>query len=103
MRQRYNWYLPLTKEEADRVWKEGLLTVDTNVLLDLYRYHDQTQKELLGALEAFRGRVWLAHQVAEEFIANRTSVIASAAKTFAEAEKAVDVLQKASQSGIEAL
>jgi len=103
MRQRYDWYVPPNDQEIDRVWRDGILTLDTNVLLDLYRYHEQTRQELLGSLEAFRGRVWLVDQVAEEFISNRTGVIASAAKTFREAEKALETLQKSAQGGVETL
>lgn len=103
MRQRYDWYVPPTDQEIDRVWRDGILTLDTNVLLDLYRYHEQTRQELLGSLAAFKGRLWLAEQVAEEFIANRTGVIASAAKTFKEAEKALETLQKSAQGAVETL
>jgi hypothetical protein len=103
MRAMYDWYLPPKPEEIERVWSTGILTVDTNVLLDLYRYHEQTREQLLISIEAFKGRVWLAHQASEEFIRNRTTVIAGAAKTFKDAAKTVDVLRSAAQTASDTL
>ncbi len=93
MRNRYAWYLRPSGEELDRIWSEGILTVDANVLLDLYRYHERTRESLLGALESFSGRVWLSHQAAEEFFRNRTSVITSASKAYGDANGALVKLE----------
>jgi hypothetical protein len=86
MRQRYNHLLPLSQDALDRVWDDAILTLDANVLLDLYRYHEQTRTGLIQALEQFKGRLWLSHQAAEEFFRNRTTVIANAEKDFDDAE-----------------
>lgn len=81
MRARFSWILPAQEEFLDRAWKEGILTVDANVLLDLYRYHAETRASLLKALEHFKGRIWLSHQSTEEFLRNRSKVISTALRT----------------------
>lgn len=84
MRNKFSWYLTQS-HNIDDVWNNGILTVDANVLLDLYRYHEQTRENLLKAIEVWGGRVWLSHQAAEEFFRNRKKVIVSSEKTFKEA------------------
>jgi len=103
MRKLFAWYFSPTKDETDSVWRDGVLTVDTNVLLDLYRFHDETREQLLKSLEAFKGRTWLAYQVADEFIANRTRVIASTAKTFRDATETLNGIGKSLASTVDTL
>lgn len=82
MKTNYEWYFDPSLAEIKQIWREGTLTVDANVLLDLYRYHAQTQENLLAAIEAFQQRVWISDQAAREFFRNRKAVIASAEKPF---------------------
>ncbi|MBS4050815.1 MAG: hypothetical protein KGZ69_06390 [Methylomonas sp.] len=93
MKQKFNWYFPTSEEEINVIWKNGLLTVDANVLLDLYRYHDSTRNALIGSLKNFDGRLWLSNQASEEFIRNRSNVIVSSEKTFKQAKDEVEKLK----------
>jgi hypothetical protein len=95
MRKKYTWYLVPDESETDQAWTKGTLTVDANVLLDLYRYHEQTRENLLKAIEAWTGRVWLSNQAAEEFFRNRKAVITSAEKTFKDAKATIEDIEKA--------
>jgi hypothetical protein len=85
MKNKFAWYFPLTEEEIKGIWGEAILTVDANVLLDLYRYHENTRKALLDALRKFEGRSWLSHQTAQEFFRNRKKVIVSSVNAYDEA------------------
>lgn len=87
MKNKFNWYFPLSEEEIKVVWSEAILTLDANVLLDLYRYHEDTRNALLKALEKFKGRAWLSHQTAEEFFRNRKKVIFSSVNSYDEASQ----------------
>jgi predicted nucleic acid-binding protein len=53
----------------------GLVVVDTNVLLNLYRYNDQTRDDLLSVLRRLGERLWVPRQVVEEFWRNREAVL----------------------------
>ncbi len=85
MKNQFDWYFTPAKQELDEIWKSGILTVDTNVLLDLYRYHKSTRDSLLSSLQKFEGKKWISRQAAHEFIRNRTKVIVSSGKTFKQA------------------
>jgi len=98
MKNKFDWYLPPSKDELERIWKTGILTVDANVLLDLYRYHESTRKHLLDALESFEGDRWISHQAAYEFFRNRNKVIVSSIESFKDAIKSLDRLQEAANS-----
>ena len=100
MKDLYQWHFPLGPGEINDAWTGGILSVDTNVLLDLYRYHEETRNLLLKALEHFGERTWLTNQVAEEFFRNRNSVIASASSGFTSADKIAEEILR--QTGEEA-
>lgn len=65
MKKEFNWYFKPSKDELDEIWANGLLTVDANLLLDLYRYHEDTRESILGSLEKFEGTLWLSRQASE--------------------------------------
>lgn len=99
MKNKFSWYFPLTDQEVKDVWGQAILTVDANVLLDLYRYHENTRNALIGALRKFDGRSWLSHQTAQEFFRNRKKVIVSSINSYDEAYKNLsDILTGAEDS-----
>jgi hypothetical protein len=63
------------KEEHETFFTEGVIVLDTNVLLDLYRYTPGARGELLAALRLLSHRLWLPYQVGIEFVRQRRSVI----------------------------
>jgi len=94
MKESFKWYFPPSEAEIKEIWKDGILTVDTNVLLDLYRYHQNTRRVLLDSLNGFKGRAWLSYQVADEFFRNRNGVILSATGAFSDAERNISEIKK---------
>lgn len=62
-------------EERATFFTEGLIVLDTNVLLDLYRYTPGARGELLAALRLVSNRLWLPYQVGLEFVRGRRGVI----------------------------
>jgi len=103
MKTEFEWYFSASEEEVGSIWEQGLLTVDANVLLDLYRYHEATRSALVTSLKAFGDRLWLSNQAAEEFIRNRTKVIISSEKTFKQAKEEVEKLRKNLESAVSQL
>ena len=92
IKDKFKWAIPLTSQEIDDIWKKAILTVDTNVLLDLYRYHPKTRDSILKSIAIFKDRLWLSHQVAAEFFRNRTKVISSSRKDFDDGKKIIETL-----------
>jgi hypothetical protein len=95
MRDRFAWYLDAHAADPGSLWDTAFVSVDANVLLDLYRYHADTRDRILEAISSFGDRVWLADQAATEFFRNRKGVIVSSNTTFGDASAAVDKLAKA--------
>jgi hypothetical protein len=70
-------YRVLSSAEISAALKAGIIALDTNVLLNLYRYNDKTVDDLLRVAGAAGDRLYVPHQVLLEFWRNRQSVIAS--------------------------
>lgn len=82
MTRMFKGYTNYTIEEYKNVWENGLIVVDTNVLLNLYRYSDDTRKKMLDIFEQLKKRLWIPYQVGYEFYKNKDNVIAEACKEY---------------------
>lgn len=94
MRSKFSWYFTPSIEEIEKAWKYGVLSVDTNVLLDLYRYHKETRDSLLKSIREFEGSKWLSFQAGSEFFRNRKKVIISSEKSFKTADEEISKFSK---------
>ncbi|MFD4675235.1 PIN-like domain-containing protein [Lentzea sp. NPDC058450] len=59
----------------EQFYRSALIVLDTNVLLDLYRYTPSARDQVLAALELVSARLWLPYQVGLEFVRGRPKVI----------------------------
>lgn len=77
MKKTFKHYLSPNEDEIEQIWKEGLVVLDTNVLLDFYCYGPKTLNSYYDALEAVKAKqnLWLPHQVGLEFHENRIRII----------------------------
>jgi hypothetical protein len=75
MKELFPGYYPLNKDEFDELWKNCVFILDTNSILNLYRYNDETRKDFIETLYKIKNRLWIPHQVGLEFQENRTEVI----------------------------
>ncbi|MER3121690.1 PIN-like domain-containing protein [Bacillus altitudinis] len=62
-------------KDDEKIWEESVIVLDTNVLLNLYRYTKETSDQILGLLHKYSEQLWIPHQVALEYHYNRKSVI----------------------------
>lgn len=83
------YYRPIAVEFSE-LWMHSTVILDTNVLLNLYRYSSETRDSLLNILDALRDRLWVPNQVALEFHKNRLRVINDQAGAYNEIVSAVD-------------
>ncbi|WP_165685488.1 PIN-like domain-containing protein [Streptomyces sp. KO7888] len=89
-------------EDYQRLFGSGLVVVDTNVLLTLYRSNQRTRDDLLNVLERLRERLWVPHQVIAEFWRNREH-ISVLGHHRARAKEVGEALAKAGRSASDAL
>lgn len=77
------FYQPSDHEIYD-AWrdKDSLFIFDTNVLLNLYGYAEQTREDFFGLLESIKTKIWLPFNVALEYQRRRLSVIKNEKSVF---------------------
>ncbi|MER6247637.1 PIN-like domain-containing protein [Streptomyces griseorubiginosus] len=64
-------YRTPVSEDYERLFTSGMVALDTNVLLNLYRSNERTRRDTFSVLERLRERLWIPHQVLSEFWRNR--------------------------------
>lgn len=79
---------------SDKVWQDGVIIFDTNVLLNLYRYNEEARNELIDLMKSYESRLWMPYQVGLEFLANCESVKKWLHRGFEELEVQVDECKK---------
>lgn len=93
----FETYRTVTEEDYRFLLASGLVVLDTNALLNLYRYHAKTREDLLGILTRIKDRLWIPYQAMYEFWQGRSSVIGNHSR---EIEGIIDSLFK-SRSDLE--
>lgn len=93
MKEKFKGYYKLTDKQINQIWGSGFISVDTNVLFNLYRYSDDTRKELFRNLEKYSEKFWLTYHVAYEFHKNRIAVITEQIKIYEETIKNFEKLE----------
>jgi HJR/Mrr/RecB family endonuclease len=68
---------------------EGLVTLDANVLLAMYRVTAGARGQILDVLGRLEGKLWLTHQAALEFNRARTDVVSGRVSKFQEARQSL--------------
>lgn len=82
MRKLFPGYYTPKQVEFEKMWNEGIFVLDTNVLLDLYRYSDETVKELFKVIDLIKDRIWIPYQVSKEYHKNLNTVISGQVKKY---------------------
>jgi hypothetical protein len=91
LRDAFRGYYVPTDEEFKHLWQDGLIVLDTNVLLNLYVYPETERQEVLGVLEKVRDRLWLPHHVGLEYYRRRVDVIRTQLSVFDDVRKILGV------------
>jgi len=87
------WFPPVA-DRARMAIKEGLVVIDTNVLLNLYKYDPDVTHQWFDIFEKLGSRLWIPHQVLVEFWKNRDRLAGHPDNTL----KAASDIRKARQS-----
>lgn len=84
MKDIFPGYNKKNESEIKKIWDNGIICFDANVLLNLYRYSDDTRKALIDLIKKFSSQICLPHQSALEYNRNRYEVIADQEKAYKE-------------------
>ncbi|TGN96000.1 PIN domain-containing protein [Burkholderia sp. USMB20] len=92
LRDQFPGYYQPTKDNLESIWRDATFIVDTNVLLNLYKFPQQARDDLFTVLEKLAGRLWIPFHVALEYQRNRVGVILEENEKF---DSTVKQLEKA--------
>lgn len=70
------------KNINNRIWDNGVIVFDTNVLLNIYEYSQETANNYLLAMEACKDRIWIPNWVIYEFLVQREKIIETQLKSY---------------------
>lgn len=88
----YEYYL-ITEKETEVLLKNAIFVLDTNVLLNFYRYSSLTVEKYLELLFSIKGRLWMPFQIGREFHNNRYNEIIRQKKIYSDYIKKVKSLK----------
>src|SRR3569833_204049 len=91
-------YKTPTESDYMTLLKEGLVSVDANVLLNVYRYTDQARSDLLEVLAKLGENLWISHQAVREFWRNRETVLRERKDTAKTVKELASEKNKAAQA-----
>lgn len=96
MKDSFKGFYDLPDDGLSKVWSadETLFILDTNILLNLYQYSQETQDEFFKALDVVKGRLWIPFHVALEYQRRRLEVIRIEKSVFATIHKKLDALKE---------
>ena len=67
------WY-EYPNDEYNDILKNALISFDTNVLLNMYKYSKKASSETFDALKTIKDRILISYYVIREFTNNRKKV-----------------------------
>ena len=86
-------------ERQQKLWVDCIFALDTNVLLDLYRFSDSAREALFKVMESLGERLWIPYQVAAEYFENRLGVIEAQSEAYAKSINGLKVAKDKFNSG----
>jgi len=90
MRNMFKGYYTYDEKEYKSIWRSATIVLDTNILLNLYRYSKKTRKILIDILKEEEKRLWIPYYVGQEYFKNRDKVIQDSSKIYNEYLKKVN-------------
>ncbi|WP_394615077.1 PIN domain-containing protein [Lentzea sp. JNUCC 0626] len=100
MRDAFYGHYPLTEDEETALWAQALIVLDTNALLNMYRYSPRAREELHDALSMVKDRLWMPHQVGCEFHSNRVKRILEQLSIEKSVSSALDDIENVTKSNL---
>ena len=95
MRNRFRSHYAPTEADLAALWKDGLVVLDTNAILNLFRYTKSTREAFIAVLDAKQSSLWIPHQVGLEFHRHRHGVVFEQKAAFEKTINALSLIQKA--------
>lgn len=99
MREAFPEHFVGEPERQQKLWVDCVFALDTNVLLDLYRFSDTARDALFKVMESLGERLWIPYQVAAEYFENRLGVIEDQSEAYAKSITGLKAAKEKFNSG----
>lgn len=94
MRSRFIGFYKDFLIDKSELLKIATIVVDTNVLLDIYRYSKDTANQILQMMESLKVQLWMPYQVAYEYHKDRNEkVLGGHVRTYSQFIKSITDLE----------
>lgn len=81
--------------DKSQLLKDATIVIDTNVLLDIYRYSKETATQILNMMDTLKDKLWMPYQVAYEYHKDRNEkVIGGHIRTYAQLISKIEEWEK---------
>lgn len=105
MKDAFKGFYKPTDEMLQVAWKDPktLFALDTNVLLNLYGYAEQTRNDFFELLDKLDDKLWIPHQVGLEYQRRRLEVVRDEKSIFTKIDDNLIKIEKVFQNEFEQL
>ncbi len=94
MKDTFKEFARLKPDELKALWAEAIIVFDTNILLNLYEYSQNTRDGVFEIMEQLQKQLWLPYKVGEEFYTKRISKIHTHNNSCSKIVESIDNLLK---------
>lgn len=94
MRSKFPGYYNPTEETFRILTNNATIVLDANVLLDLYRYSEETATILLETIDSLKDRIFIPYQVSLEYHRSLNNVISEQIKKYEDTIKKLEEFKK---------
>lgn len=91
MKNTFSEYYPIDTQTLKEIWDKGIFCYDANVLLNLYRYSNDTRNKIFENIEYFIPRTIMPYQACYEYHKNRREVESNLINSY---DKIIDIINK---------
>lgn len=75
MRSNFPGFYKAPLQDVETLMRDAIIVLDTNVLLDIYRYSTETAAQIIALMEGIKEHLWMPYQVAYEYHKNRNAEV----------------------------
>ncbi|EJI6690965.1 PIN-like domain-containing protein [Vibrio vulnificus] len=96
MKDKFKGFYSPTDTQIEDAWKDDstIFVFDTNVLINLYGYAEQTRKDFFDVLKKIDSKIWLPYQVGLEYQRRRLEVIREEKAIFRKIDDSLSKIDK---------
>jgi hypothetical protein len=89
MKKDFFSYIKPSEDEFRELWNTSVFSFDANILLNFYRYKNETTNDFFELLKKLKDRIIITYQASSEYFDNRLDVISEQEKAYSEVRDAI--------------